>query len=943
MRNNDSFLSLFNFYIYCDIIKIEVIIIQVNGNRIFMFFNRYILLIGIFISNLFPGYQNMYAIELEHMAQQPIIDVWDMTDGLPSNTIRFIDQTPDGYLWIGTEKGLVQFNSVIFKMMVSKKYPEINQLLYTMLIDKEDSLWIGTAKGIFRYKNGQFQSFSSSSFIAGKRISAIEQDFKGNLFIGSFDHPYLVRFKDNKFTIFNKANQLNGKEIHLIFESSKGHLLIGLMNSGIYLFQDEIFIKKKFDFLTNNLIFYCICEDRKGQIWIGTNKGLIRININNKAMKYTVKNGLSSDKVRDIIEDKDGNLWVGTFSGINLVNEDSFGNVSIIKHIESDYIYCLFQDQERSIWLGTNGSGLKRFRRLPFVSYSGWSYFQNSYIASLYEDHEGTIWVGTAGGLYQFKNQVFSLAVDDKNHVLYYAASRVVAGDLGGNIWVGTDGNGLFKLENGEWKQFTTHDGLLGDIIRSIFCDSMGKLWIGTLKGVNSYYHDRFQSFPFKKGESFSSVFDIYEDKNQNLWIATDDGVIFLKDKNFTQSISYLEGIPIFSIYEDNNGIFWITTDGHGIIRYDGNQFIPISIVTGLGSGVVYQITDDDNGNFWMGSKEGILKVRIKDLNDFCEGLKKKIQCVSYSLDDGMLSTECSKYSRYSALKTKEQEIWFATKNGISILNPSTMTINKTPPSIVIEKIEVNGREVPFKQEKYLFKNVNRITFHIGTLSFIKPDQILLKACLDNGGKKIEKVKYGRNRIVRFGPLDSANYKFIVTACNSDGVWNLKGASISFVVKTSFYKTIFFKVFLVFSAIIVLVFMVRWFPKKVLSKRKKSRPLNIEKGEIETCLKKLTYILEIEKIYQEDNLSLNSLAEKLSVSPRFLSWLINNRMNTNFYNLINQYRVEEAKKLLVSKQYSENAILRIAYDVGFNSKSAFNRAFKKITKITPSDYKKKTC
>ena len=105
-------------------------------------------------------------------------------------------------------------------------------------------------------------------------------------------------------------------------------------------------------------------------------------------------------------------------------------------------------------------------------------------------------------------------------------------------------------------------------------------------------------------------------------------------------------------------------------------------------------------------------------------------------------------------------------------------------------------------------------------------------------------------------------------------------------------------------------------------------------------LKKVTYLFDVEKVYREEDISLQTLAEKLSIPSYQLSWIINKKMNVTFSGLVNSCRVEEVKKRLASSQEADKTILDIAFDAGFNTKTSFNRVFKKLTQMTPSQYRK---
>jgi AraC-like DNA-binding protein len=200
----------------------------------------------------------------------------------------------------------------------------------------------------------------------------------------------------------------------------------------------------------------------------------------------------------------------------------------------------------------------------------------------------------------------------------------------------------------------------------------------------------------------------------------------------------------------------------------------------------------------------------------------------------------------------------------------------------------------------------------------------------------------GAKRTVRYTNLLVGSYRFWVTACSSDGVWNESGASFDFTITSGFSLGRFLLILFFLSLLTAFLFLV--VRKKIIlparAKTKKYKTSTLDREEAREIVKKLTHLLEYEKVYRDETISLQSLAQELSISYHRLSQIINEKMQKNFFDLINGYRVEEAKKRLVDPAEGARNVLAIAFDVGFNTKAAFNRVFKKYTGMTPSQYRK---
>jgi len=616
------------------------------------------------------------------------------------------------------------------------------------------------------------------------------------------------------------------------------------------------------------------------------------------------------------------------------------------KFLENIIVTRLFEDKEKNIWIATNGSGLKQIKYRLFTTYTRNEGLPEDYIVSLCEDRNHEIWIGSStGDLCKFSKGAFINIFSDEGAIDLQNTTWIksLARDNQGNIWVSVCGKGLIKYSEGDTIHYSTEDGLIDNCIISIFCDTNDTIWFGSFNGLSSYYNGRFKSYTVKDGLTGKIVNNIYEDKNHNIWIATSGGITLLENGQFLPEYMqvYLKDIPVTAIHEDSGNIFWFGTRGAGLRRYKDGTFAKVSVENGLGSNMIYHILEDERGNFWMSSDRGVLCLDKGELNDFADGKISWVNCITYGVSDGMRSCECEVY-KSSAIKASNGELWFATKKGIAVVNPDRMRINQLPPpSVIVEKVVLDGVEQDSYQELRKYKDVEKVELLFTAPSFTAPENVRFKYKLEGLDKDWLFLEAGDKRVVSYDNLPPGDYTFSITACNSHGIWNRRGTSFPFSIKISFVKTALFKV--LFVLLILVSGSTGYFllKRNGLRKRKKYKNSTLESRKAEEYLKKLIYLMDIEKIYREEHISLQSLSEKLDIPSYQLSYIINEKLNKSYFDLINSYRIEDAKRQLLDPQKQDQTILNIAYDVGFNTKVAFNNAFKKYTNMTPSQFKNK--
>lgn len=915
----------------------------------------------------------LWGLDPQKPINRYLVDQWEMADGIPSNTVNTIAQTTDGYLWIGTSSGIVRFDGVKFQTFCfSQKKENYPQDIQNLKVDRNGTLWIGGSRYLtsFDYRTDQFRIFNKNDGITQDGIRYIKEDRNGNLWI-AFNSSYINRLSGSAFTAFDSSHGLLGKKINSIIEDSKGNFLFGSREDGIFSFKNEKFVKYAIPGL-DNIIITTMFEDIEKDLWIGSFNGLFRITPN-KIIKYTTTEGLTGNHITSILEDNDRNLWIGTTKGLNRLIKLPDGSTGFENLFNSVSIYYLFEDREKSLWVGTEVAGLYRLKDSKFIPYEPSGISLGDVPFSLYGDQKGNTWIATAGGKL-FRTNGNGLIEIPTPQTLLGIGITAISEDAQGNLWLGTIGKGVFQKKSDRFFQITTREGLADNVVISIYRDSRDNLWFCTFDGI-SVLRSRdtiIESFKSTEGLPGKEFHNVFESRAGDILITTDNGIMILSkdsiEAHFSSNIfprdneknilwppkTVVRGISSTCIYEEaespgvTESSFWIATQGEGLkrLKIKNGNIVSFVTVPGMTTDFIYQFLEDLQGNFWLTGNYGIIRVSKEELNSRAFGGIDKINCTYFGKSDGMDSLEFdNKFSRNSVLKTSDGEFWFITKKGITTVNPDKIRINQILPPIVVESLDFGSRSIvihPGKtgKEPLSFNGITDVRIYFTAPTFLSPEKVRFKYKLENHDTRWVALEPGQGRMAYYKKLLPGKYTFKVIGCNADGVWNLTGDSVTFTLKPIFIQSFVFKFILLFFMIVLIVVVFYFYRKRSLQKRIKYKDSPLSQDFSGENIRKLTHLMESEKIYADAEISLQSLADRMSISPHLLSQLINEKLDRNFFDFINKYRIEAAIRILRSPGGMHRKISAIAMEVGFNTMAAFYKAFKKHTGKTPSWYQK---
>ncbi len=719
---------------------------------------------------------------------------WTRQTGLPVNGISAIDQTSDGYLWLGTSSGLVRYDGTEFKLIDFSHVAGLRSTIVTSLADTTDNgLWIGL-------ENGGLGRFDGQS-LAIQRNGPVGQS---NLNVRS-----IMTDKDGL--------------PYLVTESG----VFRLTRSGTY---ENLLATPSSTNDQPNII--CGYQDREGRYWFGTSgRGLYCFQAG-KATRFSDPD-LNATSVQCLVEDQQGQMWVGTSDGLYCY--DSHFQRKNIPPLP-DETRALLVDRHGVLWIGTTGQGVARYLNGNYQFFQRIDGLASSYVRALKEDREGSIWVGTRNGISQLTDVKFPILQAAEDPTIKDALA-VCASHRGG-LWIASAGGATYF--NGTAKTYATESGLPNRYIKRVFEASNGDTYVvchntilsilSSGKTVASYSNSSlvvgmaedpqgvvvsvggdlyragtnyFKPYQFKNNDkpAMGWILNLAPGKDGVIWVASVNGIFRVQDGTWQQwsTGQGLTDTRIGWICEDRDGVVWAATMA-GIVRLKNNQIRMINRGHGLFDDNIYTVIPDDLGNLWTDASRGIFRVSRQSMNDLADGKINHVECKVF---DGMESAKATSKTIQErvACKTSDGRLWFPYPDGVVIVDPAHIQTNQIAPPVHIDRVSANGNEVARTGQLIVPPGRGELEFHFSALSFVAPQKIRFRYRLE--GYDPDWVEAGERRLVFYTNLKPGAYTFHVMAANADGIWNEAGDQLAVKLEPRFVQTVWF--YLVGSAGVVTI------------------------------------------------------------------------------------------------------------------------------------------
>ena len=735
-------------------------------------------------------------LEAAELADAPYtVETWGTEDGLPQSSVISVIQTRDGYLWLGTLKGLVRFDGNQFTIFNEFNTPGLksDQIVF-LFEDSHTNLWVGADSGeVAMISDGQVRNIDLGGVGHESRLVSACEDTSGAVWLYTadarlahyqhgtmeilhiFEGPAISRrvAADNAGSIWISESELPGPDT---FGGGKA-LLLSFRADNFHppaLPVDQDIQAVRIDY---------ILPSRQGGLWRLMNGRVQRWNGNVQEDFGTYP--WANSAVQAAGEDAEGNLIVGTL-GSGVYWYDGHGNyhhISRAQGLSSDFVLSLCLDHEGNVWVGTDGDGLNRLKKKLFLAPDNLPALSAK---SVSRDAAGGLWVAyTAHGVTYWQTNVAQhYGVGTRQ------SATTVLVDRQEQIWAGTSGEGLFLFTNGQFKavlQSTAHDLQ----IFALFEDRSGKLWAGTQNGLAVWDGQAWKWFTTQEGLPENSIRAIAQDPAGNLWIGTENqGLSFFKDGKFTNFPAAAEGPPgndISALFPDRDGVLWVGTSGHGLARLQSGRWTQYSTKNGLAGNSISYITEDEAGDLWIGSNAGLMRVP-KPTGAWLADLR------TFGRADGLPSRECSIGSQPATCRGGDGKLWFPTVKGLVSVIPAELRPDRHQPLVMIESVRVDNQEQrtnslrsQWPQTIQVPAGSEQLEIYYTALHFTAPQEVRFRYRLE--GHDTKYTEAGNVRVVRYNKLWPGHYVFQVTAGNEDGVWSEKGSTLDITVLPEFWQT----------------------------------------------------------------------------------------------------------------------------------------------------------
>lgn len=767
------------------------------------------------------------AVDPDRTISQYLREHWGSDRGLSGGAVTAIAQTPDGYLWVGTEKGLFRFDGLTFRAF-PLAVPTTFAIgpVQRLVSDSQGNLWILLKNTtILRYHD---QKFELGREEAEAGITSIFKRRDGTVLLSSLALGALT-YQTGKFDVLTSpteaahpksaiaapANDQQSSRLSWatgvaphryaepnsavisMAETSDGRVWLGTEDKGLfYLTQGRVFPAGKEGPKTE---IHSLLAFENGDLWIGTDNGVMRWN-GTAVTSERVPLLLRQAHVLCMLRDRDSNIWLGTANRLLRVSPDG-ASVEQDASQTTRQVTALFEDREGDIWVGSS-LGLDRLRDSAFVTYSV-AGLQSESSGPVYVDQDERTWFAPfEGGLHWLKGETAGSVAND-------GLARDVVYSIAGNkdeLWIGRQEGGLTQLRyvDGAFKAktYTESDGLAQNSVYAVYPSRDGTVWAGTLSGgVSELRNGHFKTYTFSNGISSNTVASIAETPDGTMWFATPNGVSSLRDGHW-RVFGTSEGLPsadVNCLATDSSGVLWIGTAA-GPAWFDAGRIRSPSEVPADLHEQILGIADDHKGRLWIATSGHVLRVNREKL---LGGSLSSADVHEYGVSDGLHGTEGVKRQQ-SVFADPLGRIWFSMNRGISVVDPIRASTDSVPVFTQIQAVSGDGVAMNLNGPVRLPSGRQRITFSYAGLSLSVPERVHYRYRLYGFDRGWSDPVTSREAV--YMNLSPGSYRFRVIASNSEGIWNDPGATLDFSVTPAWFQTTWFRVLCV-----VAVLSLAWF------------------------------------------------------------------------------------------------------------------------------------
>ena len=736
---------------------------------------------------------------------------WNAETGLPVNTVTDITQDSDGYLYFGTYSGVLRFDGVEFITM-NRLYKEEYDFLSarSLLQDINKDLWIGSNdEGLVCLKrNGVVEKYTVNDGLPSNSIRALCEDKNGYIWVGTASGVSCVLHHTVELPFgFETLPCLNNFNVNQLYCDSTGRVwVITRKENELYSYYNGRFENSNPVKSIQNAVITTVFQDDDGTYWYGVAPHYAVKVKDGKETVYDVGHGTQKGTaVKCIFKDSEKNMWFGLDNGMAVLHGDTISYVTSNKLLEEESINAIMEDQEKNIWIALDRGGIQKLSYGKFKTTN----LPTTVNAIAQDIFRKVIWLGCDDGVHCYKEETDTFLENQITKLCKNVRVRHVEVTEDGAVLICCyEKYAQIKVNlDGTVEYWNKDSGLAGNKVRVASQMQNEDLYVGTTTGLSVIDHKTGEIVNINKA-NYSNlenefIMCLFEDDDGTVWVGTDGGGVYLVNpetkeiiKQYTKE-SGLAGNIIFKISAERKGEIWICTgSGLSIMTKDSEKVFNLDSTYGFGSDGIFQTMIDSSQKVWCTSNQGIVSVKLNEIDEAKRGMRTSINYASFGKLDGITSGGVTSTSL--SMKDSKGRLWFTLIDGFTIMDPIRNAPNTYAPIIKIQTITMDGdkKEVLSDNRRQGLRvevspDVKRLIIKYTGISFVLSEQVQFRTKLEGFDKKYS--DWTTERTASFTNLRPGTYTFHLIARNADGIQSNSEATLTIVKKAYLWQKVWFK------------------------------------------------------------------------------------------------------------------------------------------------------
>lgn len=728
------------------------------------------------------------------------VRVW-RDDGPPNVNVAAIIQTDDRFLWLASRGTLTRFDGNGFEAFPDTSLtPPLSGEVARLLRTRDNAIVAALTDGSLARFAGGRETLLTQKIMAAPLASLVE-DARGVIWVALENGTVWRVSGDDVHRVTAADGYPDGGGGFLATDVHGQVWWVKRQYTGV-IRDDRFVVVNQTDRLQKRL-----AAARDGDMWLCSGLRLFKCDDRGK-LDYRGAMQLRNlgTRATALLEDRKGDVWIGMSpGGLFRYDGKTFENIPA----SSPDISSLFEDDEGNIWVGTTTGGLDRVRPRAIAVEGAETDLPFESMRLLCQDANGQIWGTTEDRTLVRRTEAGWSLLPNNHDILRGERVTALASAPDGAIWVGSDAHDLHRISATAFKHWEQKDGVLARVITALAVDRNSRVWIAGYKrtGLQVFEHDTFTTLP--SPPNIQPLRTIVEAPSGEMWAGGDQGELWrvANDRIIDETVP-LSPLRerICALHFTADGALWIGYASGGLARVKDGHASVIGVAQGLFDDHIAELVADDRGWLWCGTSKGIFKLRLDELNAVADGRTSRVQPLRYS-DENLAALHASFDGGSGALRSRDGRLWIPMGPTLAIIAPSKLRDNFAPPPVLIREVAIDDRAIArygglipptdaidlrsARMPLRISSLERKAAFEFTALTFGDNENVRFRYRL--AGFDAEWIDAGNRRTASYSRLPPGTYRFEVTACNGDGVWNEQGAAVGLIVVPRWWQTLWFR------------------------------------------------------------------------------------------------------------------------------------------------------